>query len=73
LNLSLENDDDYNIEFVMCGLCVPTEADDIELEEETLNDVVLTDNYDDVIVNNEIKVVWNLKVLSRTGGHVIPG
>jgi hypothetical protein len=40
---------DDGIEFVMCGLCVTGKDVYTELEERTLDDVLLTDEYDGVI------------------------
>jgi hypothetical protein len=44
------NDDDDNIEFVMCGLCLISDEDNDIHDEVTLHDIVLTDEYADVIV-----------------------
>jgi hypothetical protein len=44
------NEEDDDIEFVMCGLCLLTETGNDIHEEVTLNDIVLADEYADVIV-----------------------
>jgi hypothetical protein len=42
-NVSLDEDDDDGIEFVMCGLDVPNNDACTEFEELTLDGVVITD------------------------------
>jgi formylmethanofuran dehydrogenase subunit D len=54
-NVSLDNDGDDDNELVMCGICVTTKDDYIELEEQTLDEVSLTDEYADVIVSDKTK------------------
>jgi hypothetical protein len=50
-NVTLDrNDDDDDIEFVMCGLCLLADKDKDIHDETTLHDIVLTDEYADVIV-----------------------
>lgn len=44
------NEEDDDIEFVMCRLCLLTETGNAIQEQVTLNDIVLTDEYDDVII-----------------------
>jgi hypothetical protein len=44
------NKEDDGIEFFMCRLCLPTEAGHGVQVQETLNDIVLTDEYADVII-----------------------
>jgi hypothetical protein len=43
-----EEDDD--IEFVMCGLCLRTETGNDIQEQEILNDIILTDEYYDAFI-----------------------
>jgi hypothetical protein len=44
------NDEEDDIEFIMCGLCLLTEKGNYIHEEVTLNDIVVTDEYADVII-----------------------
>jgi hypothetical protein len=58
-NLTLDrNDDDDDIEFVICGLCLIADEENTVHDEAKLQDMVLTDDYADVIVN-EITVIDN--------------
>jgi hypothetical protein len=45
------NDDDDDIEFVMCGLCLIADEENNVHDEAKLHDIVLTDKYADVTVN----------------------
>jgi hypothetical protein len=50
-NVTLDrNKEDNDIEIIMCGLCLPTETGNDIQEKVTLNDIVLTDEYADVII-----------------------
>jgi hypothetical protein len=50
-NVTLDNNkEEDTIAFIMCGLCLPTEAGNYIRVQETLNDIVLMDEYADVIV-----------------------
>jgi hypothetical protein len=44
------NEEDDDIEFVMCGLSLPTDTGNDIQEQVTVNDSVLTDEYPDVII-----------------------
>jgi hypothetical protein len=50
-NVTLDrNDDDDDIEFIMCGLCLLADEDNDIHDEVTIHDILLTDEYADVIV-----------------------
>jgi hypothetical protein len=53
--LDINNDDD-DIDFVMCGLCLIAEKDNAIHDEVTLHDIVLTDEYADVIVTEIVLI-----------------
>jgi hypothetical protein len=58
-NVTLDrNDDDDDIEFVVCGLCLIADEKKTVQDEAKLHNIALTDEYADVIVN-EITVIDN--------------
>jgi hypothetical protein len=56
----------------MCGLCLPTEAGNAIWVQETLNDIVLTDEYADVIVTETaVKYEHNCFDVNTDMGEVV--
>jgi hypothetical protein len=55
-NVSIDNDDDKGIEFIMLAVPVLDRTMMYEYEELKIEDAVLTDEYADVVINNELTV-----------------